>query len=156
MLKRIPAGTARKTGGRFAIVASCYNRRYVDALLRAAGRELRRGGADSIEVVRVPGAFEIPVVAAKLARERLPRLSAILCLGVILQGETSHARHIGDAVSHALAQLQIECRLPVIHGVYLFENEEQARVRCLGRTHNRGLEVARTALQMARVIARLG
>ena len=155
MLKRIPAGTVRQTGGRFAIVASCYNRRFVDALLRAARRELRRGGAASIEVVRVPGAFEIPVVAATLAHKRWPRLSAILCLGVIFQGETSHARHIGDAVSHALAQLQLDSRLPVIHGVYLFDHEEQARVRCLGRTHNRGREVARTALAMARVIGQL-
>ena len=156
MLKRITSRTGSKAGGRFAIVASCYNGRYVQALVRAARRELRHGGADSVEVVRVPGAFEIPVVAAKLARERTPPLSAILCLGVIFQGETSHARHIGDAVSHALAQLQLECRLPVIHGVYLFENQEQARIRCLGRTHNRGLEVARTALEMARVIARMG
>ena len=155
MLQRLSPRTRSKTGGRFAVVASSYNGRYVEALLRAARRELRRGGADSIEVVRVPGAFEIPVVVAKLAHERRPRLSAILCLGVIFQGETSHARQIGDAVSHALAQLQIECRLPVIHGVYLFENEGQARVRCLGKTHNRGVEVARTALAMARVIVRL-
>jgi len=156
MLKRITARTVRKAGGRFVIVASCYNRRYVDSLLRTARRELQRGGANHIDVIRVPGAFEIPVVAARLAREHWPPLSAIICLGVIFQGETSHARHIGDAVSHALAQLQLDCRLPVIHGVYVFDNEDQARVRCLGKTHNRGREVARTALEMARVVGRLG
>ncbi len=152
MLKPIAQRTSPATGGRFAIVASCYNGRYVDALLRAARSELRRGGAERIEVIRVPGAFEIPVVAARLAAERQPRPSAIVCLGVIFQGETSHARHIGDAVSHALARLQLEQRLPVIHGVYVFETEEQARARCLGRKHNRGLEVARTALEMARIV----
>jgi 6,7-dimethyl-8-ribityllumazine synthase len=155
MLKRVSSRTARRSGGHYVIVASRYNTRYVDALLRSARRELQRGGADRVEVIRVPGAFEIPAVAAKVALELAPRPSAVLCLGVIFQGETAHARQIGDAVSHALARLQIESRLPVIHGVYLFDNEEQARVRCLGRTHNRGLEVARTALEMARVMRQL-
>jgi 6,7-dimethyl-8-ribityllumazine synthase len=136
-------------------VASRYNARYVDALLRAARKELARAGAQRVQVVRVPGAFEIPAVAAALAAAPERRLSAILCLGVIFQGETTHARHIGDAVSHALVELQIRHRLPVIHGVYLFDDEVQARVRCLGAKHNRGIEVARTALEMARVMAGL-
>jgi 6,7-dimethyl-8-ribityllumazine synthase len=156
MLKRLSSQPPARTGGHYAIVASRYNPRYVDALLRAARRELRRGGADRIEVIRVPGAFEIPAVAARLALDRAPRPSAVLCLGVIFQGETAHARQIGDAVSQALARLQVKSRLPVIHGVYLFDNEAQARVRCLGRTHNRGLEVAHTALEMARVMRQLG
>jgi 6,7-dimethyl-8-ribityllumazine synthase len=155
MLKRLASRTARRTGGYFVIVASRYNARYVDALLRSARRELRQGGAERIQIIRVPGAFEIPAVAAKFALARAPRPSAVLCLGVIFQGETAHAGQIGDAVSQSLAHLQIESRLPVIHGVYLFDNEEQARVRCLGRTHNRGLEVARTALEMARVMRQL-
>ena len=84
-----------------------------------------------------------------------PVLSAILCFGVIFQGETSHARHIGDAVSHALAGIQVDYGIPVIHGVFVFENEEQARVRCLGKKHNRGTEAARTAVEMAGVIRQL-
>ena len=155
MLKTISPRSKRRSGGRFAIVASRYNDRYVAALLRTAKAELKAGGADAIEVFRVPGAFEIPAVAATLAEEAEPRYSAILCFGVIFQGETSHARQIGDAVSHALVELQIHHRLPVIHGVYLFDNEEQAKVRCLGREHNRGLEAARTALEMAQLMSRL-
>ncbi len=155
MLTKALPPRVRRSEGHFAIVASRYNRRYVDALLRNARRTLAAAGVRHVKVVRVPGAFEIPVVVAKLAQSHLPRLSAILCLGVIFQGETAHARHIGDAVSHALARLQTAHLIPVVHGVYLFGNEAQARVRCLGKEHNRGTEVARTALEMAEVIRAL-
>jgi 6,7-dimethyl-8-ribityllumazine synthase len=157
MLRRITSGQRSNQGGSYALVASDYNARYVDAMLRAAKAELIRAGA-KVKVVRVPGAFEIPVAAARLARMGFPRadrLSAILCLGVILRGETTHAAHIGEAVSHALMRIQVRHEIPVIHEVLLLENEEQARVRCLGRTHNRGTEAARTALRMAAVMDHL-
>ena len=150
MLKRIKTKSLRTSGGSFFIVASKYNGRYVDAMVKAAQRELKKAGA-KVSVVRVPGAFEVPAVAAKLAAQE-PKLAAILCLGVIFQGQTSHAQHIGWGVTHALAQIQIQHRIPVVHGVFVFEKEEQARVRCLGRTHNRGTEAAHTALEMARVM----
>ena len=95
-----------KSGGRFAIVASQYNARYVDGMLRAARTELKRAGADEVRVVRVPGAFEVPVVAGVLARQ-YPTWDAVICLGVILQGETSHAEHVGEAVTTALAQIAV-------------------------------------------------
>ena len=164
MLKRIPTKGTRGSGGSFAIVASRYNARYVDAMLRAAKTELKRAGAHRILVVRVPGAYEIPIVAAQLASRsagdatRHPppaRLSAIICLGVILRGETVHAAHIGAVVSQALMQIQLEHGVPVIHEVLLLENEQQAHARCLSRTHNRGTEAAQTALAMARVMATL-
>lgn len=139
----------------FAIVASKYNARYVDAMLRAAKAELKRGGAAEFKVVRVPGAFEIPAVAATLARSRVRPPAAILCFGVIFQGQTSHAQHVGWGVTHALAKIQVETGVPVIHGVFVFDQEEHARVRCLGRKHNRGLEAARAALEMAAVMADL-
>jgi 6,7-dimethyl-8-ribityllumazine synthase len=153
MLKKVKTNSAGKPGGRFAIVASSYNARYVDAMLRAAKRELKQAGAVT-KVVRVPGAYEIPVVAARWARE-VPTFDAIICLGVIFQGETAHAQHIGDAVSQALMQIQMDWELPVIHCVQLFGNEAQAKVRCLGRTHNRGREAAQTALSMAAVMQRI-
>lgn len=154
MLKRVKSRSVRKAGERFAIVASCYNTRYVDSMLRAARMELKRAGA-SVTVVRVPGAFEIPAVAARLASEASPPVAAVICLGVIFQGQTSHAQHIGWGVTHALAQIQVLQRLPVIHGVFVFEKEEHARVRCLGQKHNRGREAAQTALAMAAVMREL-
>src|SRR5213594_1422992 len=155
MLKPIRDKSLKTAVGRFAIVAAQYNARYVDAMLRLAKAEFKRAGVSGLEVVRVPGSFEIPVVAARLASIQDAPYSAIVCLGVIFQGQTSHAQHIGQAVSQALAQLQVRSGVPVIHAVLLFENEEQARVRCLGTKHNRGLEAARTALAMARVMERL-
>jgi 6,7-dimethyl-8-ribityllumazine synthase len=169
MLKPIKAKSFKAGEGRFAIVASQYNASYVDAMLEAAQAEFEGAGARSVEVVRVPGAYEIPVVAARLARAgragsslkpRSPRgerpFCAIVCLGVILRGETVHAAHIGEAVSRALMKIQLRYELPVIHEVLLLENEAQARARCLDPKHNRGREAAQTALAMAQVMAGLG
>jgi 6,7-dimethyl-8-ribityllumazine synthase len=153
MLKRVKRGKRRPVDGTFAIVASRYNATYVDAMLRAARATLQEAKA-KVRIVRVPGAFEIPAVAAKLAASRRPP-SAIICLGVIFQGETPHAQHIGWGVTHALAAVQVQQRIPVIHGVFLFEKEKHARVRCLGEKHNRGTEAAQTALDMARVMGGL-
>ena len=155
MLKAVKRTKTRRAGGRFAIVASKYNARYVDAMLRAARECLGGSGAEKILIVRVPGAYEIPVVAARLARAHTPPLSAIICLGVILRGATTHAQHIAEAVSNTLSQLQALHEIPIIHEVLLLENEQQARERCLGRGHNRGAEAAQTALEMARVMKAL-
>jgi 6,7-dimethyl-8-ribityllumazine synthase len=156
MLQTIQSKKTQSRGGNFAIVASRYNARYVDAMLRAAKTEILRAGG-TVQIVRVPGAYEIPVVAAKLARQSTlnSQLSAIICLGVILRGATTHAQHIGEAVSNALVQIQIEYEVPVIHEVLLLENESQARERCLDKKHNRGTEAAQTALEMARVMKSL-
>ncbi len=158
MLKAVTRKTIRASEAGFAIVASQYNARYVDAMLLSAKAELRRAGVKHVRIVRVPGAYEIPVVASRLARTASAdgsALSAIICLGVILRGETVHAAHIGEAVSQALMQIQLQHEVPVIHEVLLLENESQARVRCLGRKHNRGAEAAQTALAMAHVMGRL-
>ncbi len=165
MLKPIKAKTFRAGNARFAIVASQYNDKYVDAMLAAAKAELERAGAKEVQVVRVPGAYEIPVVVARLARaasanesritHHASRLSAIICLGVILRGETVHAAHIGEAVSRALMELQLQYEVPVIHEVLLLENEAQAQARCLDPKHSRGREAAQTALAMAQVMAGL-
>jgi len=156
MLKPIAKGRKKlQDAGRFAIVAAKYNPEFTDALVRSAEAELRKGGATHIQIVRVPGSFEVPVVAAKLARTGLPRLDAIICFGAILRGQTTHAQQIADAVGVALAQIQVAHEVPIIHGVLLFENEEQARERCLGKRHNRGMEAGRVALEMAQVMRSL-
>ncbi len=153
MLKAVRKTKATKAGGSFAIVASRYNAKYVDGMLNAAARELKRAGA-KVRIVRVPGAYEIPVVTARLSATN-PKPSAIICLGVILRGETTHAQHIGEAVSQALMQIQLQHSVPVIHEVLLLENKQQAEARCLDPKHNRGVEAAQTALEMARVMAAL-
>jgi 6,7-dimethyl-8-ribityllumazine synthase len=165
MLTRIKRKTVTAGAGRFAIVASQYNPRYVQAMVNAARAELKRAGVKAVEVVRVPGAYEIPLVASRLARTHTQHatrgmlnatgLSAIICLGVIIRGETAHAAHIGEAVSRALMDIQLRHEIPVVHEVLLLENEAQARARCLGRTHNRGAEAAQTALRMAEVMRRV-
>src|ERR1051325_6828258 len=98
---------------RFAIVAAKYNAIYVDALVEAAEKELKRAGAARPKVIRVPGSFEIPVVAAILAHEK-PGYAAIICFGAILRGATTHADHIAQGVTHALANLQLSSRIPII------------------------------------------
>jgi 6,7-dimethyl-8-ribityllumazine synthase len=157
MLKPVPSKSFKAGRAHFAIVASRYNGRYVEAMVRAARAELKRAGARQVEVVRVPGAYEIPVVAARMARtgsSQTSRFAAIICLGVILRGETVHAALIGEAVSRALMELQLKYEVPVVHEVLLLENEQQARARCLTKTHNRGAEAAQTALAMATVMER--
>ena len=156
MLKKASKTKASAAPGtRVAIVASRYNARYVNSMLRAAKAELAKAKV-AAEVVRVPGAFEIPAVASALARRLTNPIDAIVCLGVILRGETTHAENIAQAVTGALAQLQVEHSLPVIHEVLLLENVQQARERCLDARHNRGIEAARTAIEMTRVMRRVG
>src|SRR5687767_3149216 len=118
MLRKNPKQKLKIAGGRFAIVASKYNGRYVNAMVQAAKAELEKAKAETIKIVRLPGAFEIPVVTAKLAQSS-PGFSAVICLGVILRGATTHAQHIGEAVSNALVQIQIHSGIPIIHEVLL-------------------------------------
>ena len=139
-------------GFHVAIVAAEYNARYVNGMLKAAEKYLKEQGA-AITVVRVPGAFEIPVVAAHFAREE--EVHAVICLGLILEGVTAHADHIGKAVTDALVLLQINHRLPVIHEVLLVKELEHAKVRCLSEEHNKGTEAAQTALKMCQVMRKL-
>ena len=148
----------RKNSGaglRIAIVASRYNEVHVDGMLNAARQHLVQAGA-SIEEVRVPGAFEIPVAVACLLRRSANKPHAVLCLGVIWVGETLHAQHIGEAVTSALMGLQVGAAIPCIHEVLTVSSDEQARARCLDPKTNRGLEAAATALEMGRLVRDLG
>jgi 6,7-dimethyl-8-ribityllumazine synthase len=138
---------AAKTGGHYAIIASSYNAKYVDSMLAAAEKTL--------EAVRVPGAYEIPLIAAKLAHCETHRPDAIICLGVIIQGATAHADHIGEAITMALTQLQLEFHVPIIHEVLLVDREADAKKRCLDPKFNKGIEAAQCAMEMVEVLHQL-
>ena len=155
MLKQTDKGVKAKAPNRVVIVASAYNAKYVDGMLDSALKVLSESGAGEVELVRVPGAFEIPVVVAKIARRKRNQPPVIICLGLILRGETTHAEHIGMTVSRLLGEIAVETGVPVIHEVLLLENESQARRRCLHVRTNRGSEAAHTALNIAHTIRSL-
>jgi 6,7-dimethyl-8-ribityllumazine synthase len=138
----------------FSIVASLFNERYVQGLIDHASEELKSLSPNAtISLYRVPGAFEIPIVVRELALQK--KVDAILALGVILQGKTSHAQNLARSVTDALQQIALERGIPVINAVLSLETEEQARERCLGSEINRGTEAARAAIGIASVMGDL-
>jgi 6,7-dimethyl-8-ribityllumazine synthase len=136
----------------FCIVASRFNAHYVDGLIDHATQELRALAPDAtISLHRVPGSFEIPVVVRELARQN--KSDAIIACGVILQGETDHAQNLSRSVTDALQRIATEHGVPVINVVLSFDNEKQARARCLENKINRGTEAARAAVEIAKVLS---
>jgi 6,7-dimethyl-8-ribityllumazine synthase len=139
---------------RFAIVASQFNARYVQGLVDHAEKELRSlASSAAISIHRVPGSFEIPVVVRELARRK--RADAIIACGVIMQGETNHAKNLARSVTDALQRIAVDHGVPVINVVLSFDNEDQARERCLENRINRGSEAARAAIEIASVMSEL-
>jgi 6,7-dimethyl-8-ribityllumazine synthase len=137
---------------RFAIIASQFNSEYVQGLVDHAVSELRALAPPAqVDLHQVPGAFEIPIVARELARNK--RVDAILALGVIIQGKTDHAQLVARSVTDALQRIAIEDGVPIIDAVLSLKNETQARERCLEDEMNRGTEAARAAVHMANLIA---
>jgi 6,7-dimethyl-8-ribityllumazine synthase len=135
-----------------AIVASQYNTEFSDGLTSHCQKELAILLPDSpIQLYQVPGAFEIPLLVQELAERGA--YNAIIALGVIIQGETAHARLVGESVTRALLDIGLRLRVPVIHEVLLLENESQARKRCLEEELNRGTEAARVAVRMIQSVA---
>lgn len=156
MLKTNSKRKRRLPDGQMAIVAARYNPKFVDGMLEAALKEFAAAGIQDVEVYRVPGSYEIPVVAAQLLARGPARPEAIICLGVIIQGETAHAHHIGTAITDALMGLQVRHGTPVVHEVLLVQNESQAEARCLDRGTNRGAEAAQTAIDMVQLFREHG
>src|SRR5262249_52514930 len=138
----------------FCIVASRFNAQYVQGLVDHATNELRGLAPDAtISLHRVPGAFEIPVVVRELATRE--SADAIIACGVILKGETNHAQNLSRSVTDALQRIAVEEAVPVINVVLSFDNEDQARARCLENKVNRGTEAARAAVEIANVLSEL-
>jgi len=139
---------------RFAIVASQFNAQYVQGLVDHAEKELRSlASSAAISIHRVPGSFEIPVVVRELARRK--RADAIIACGVIMQGETNHAKNLARSVTDALQRIAVDHGVPVINVVLSFDNEDQGRERCLENRINRGTEAARAAIEIASVMSEL-
>ena len=155
MTKESPSRPATaKTKRTFEIVASRFNAHYVDALVDHATQELHALAPDAtVSLHRVPGAFEIPVVVRELASRRAG--DAIIACGVILQGETNHAQNLSRSVTDALQRIAVQEAVPVINVVLSFDNEDQARARCLENKINRGTEAARAAVEIANVLSEL-
>jgi 6,7-dimethyl-8-ribityllumazine synthase len=140
---------------RFAIVAAQWNRGVTDKLLAGAVAGLTEAGVaeDRIDVARVPGSWEIPLAARRLADSG--RYAAVLCLGAVVRGETSHDQHINRGVSLALMDIALGADVPVLFGVLTCDTMEQALARAGGTHGNKGRECAEAALHMAGLLKNL-
>jgi 6,7-dimethyl-8-ribityllumazine synthase len=142
-------GKLNAKGMKFGVVVSRFNNLVTDRLLEGALEGLKSHGADdeNIEIVRVPGAFEIPLLAEKMAATG--RYDALVCLGAVIRGDTPHFEYISDAVTRGIGQVILKHRVPVSFGVLTTNNVEQALERAGSKTENKGFEAALTAIEMA-------
>jgi 6,7-dimethyl-8-ribityllumazine synthase len=140
---------------RFAIVASRFNEFVVDRLVDGAIDALVRHGASekNLEIVRVPGAFEMPLAVRRLAQTR--RYDAIVALGAVVRGQTSHFDIVAGENASGLSRVQLESGVPVGNGVLTTESMEQAIDRAGGKAGNKGAEAALAALEMANLLKRI-
>lgn len=136
-------------GLRFAIVVSRFNRPITEKLLDAAQRTLADHGAQDVDIAWVPGAFEIPPVARRLARSG--RYDAVICLGCVIKGETAHFEHVSREAASGIAAAASETGVPVIYQVLSVYDPAQAVARVTDEW-NRGREGALAAIEMARLL----
>ena len=148
-------GALRAEGLQFAIVASRWNDLIVSRLVGGAQEALRRLGAneDHIVTVRVPGSFEIPLVAKKLATSG--KYDAIICVGAIIRGETPHYDYLAADVTKGISAVALETGVPVAYGVITADTVEQALDRAGVKAGNKGFEAAMTAIEMANLLKEL-
>jgi 6,7-dimethyl-8-ribityllumazine synthase len=140
---------------RFAFVAARFNDFVVEPLIRGALDALKRHGASEkqIEIVRVPGAFDIPIVARKLALSR--RYDALLALGAVVRGQTPHFDYVAGECASGLARIALESGVPIAFGVLTTDTMEQAVDRAGGKGGNKGADAALAAIEMANLLRRL-
>jgi 6,7-dimethyl-8-ribityllumazine synthase len=148
-------GNLKADGRKFAIVVSRFNSFISDKLLDGALDSLKRSGTQDtdIDVVRVPGAFEIPLIAKKLAGSQ--KYDAVICLGAVIRGATPHFEVVVNEVSKGAAHVGLETGVPVLFGVLTTENIEQAIERSGTKAGNKGAEVAVAAIEMANLVANI-
>ena|SRR3989304_441612 len=143
------------TGRKFAIIVSRFNEFITKRLLEAAENTLVRHGVDpeDIEIVWVPGSFEIPLAANKVAEKR--KVDAIICLGCIIRGDTIHFELVAGETARNISQIPLITGVPTIFGVITTENIEQAIERAGGKMGNKGAESALAAIEMASIIDKI-
>ena len=147
---RIPTSGRHK----LAIVASQFNPEYTDGMVESTIDELAIVVPSArVDLIRVPGAFEIPLATKLVLENEEP--TAVICLGLILEGETAHAELVATSVTDQLLKLSLQYNTPVVHEVLLVETHEQAHARCLGVEMNRGVDAARAAASMMDVCKEL-
>ena len=143
-------------GKRFAVVVSRWNELVTKELLEGALEVFRRHGDPEVEVIQVPGTWEIPVTVRVLLTRTHNRPDAVVALGCILQGQTPHAKLLGADVGSALMGLQVETGVPVAWGVLTPDTQEQALERSGLKHGNKGREAAEAAIEMADVVEQIG
>jgi 6,7-dimethyl-8-ribityllumazine synthase len=148
-------GLPTATGCRFAIIVPRFNADVTEGLLRGARSALAQAAVneDDITVVRVPGAFEIPVTALRLAKTR--QFDAVIALGCLIKGDTMHFEYIAAATSQGIIDVSLTTGVPVAFGVLTTLNDEQAMDRAVAGPGNKGGEAARAAIEMATLLRRL-
>ena len=148
-------GTLTAPDGRLALVVARYNDSITAKLLSGALEALRERGVrdDAVDVAWVPGAFEIPLVAQRMAHGG--KYAAVICLGAVIRGETTHDQHINRALSLALADIAVRSGVPVLFGVLTCDTLEQAIHRSGGNVGNKGSECALAALEMVSLLKTL-
>ena len=141
--------------GRFAIVVGRFNALVTESLLAGCKDAFNRHGvsADSIDVARVPGSFEIPLVARKLADGG--RYAAVVCLGCVIRGETAHFDHVAGQAAAGIMQAALTTGVPVIFGVLTTDSVEQALNRAGLKGGNKGADAAMAAIEMVNLLSRL-
>jgi len=152
---RVFAGNLNAPSAALAIVVARYNESITRNLLSGALAALNEHGVgdEKIDVAWVPGAFEIPLVAERMARSG--RYAAVICLGAVIRGETTHDQHINRAVSAGLAEAGLASGVPVLFGVLTCDTLEQAIHRSGGNVGNKGRECALAALEMVNLLEQL-
>lgn len=137
---------------KFCIIISRFNDFIGSKLLSGAIDELKRHGVsdENIDIVKVPGAFEIPLAAMKFAKTK--KYNAIITLGAIIRGATSHYEHVSAELSKGIAQVSLQTEVPVIFGVLTTENIEQAIERAGTKAGNKGSDAAKAAIEMANLL----
>jgi 6,7-dimethyl-8-ribityllumazine synthase len=149
------AGNLTAAGLRFGVVISRFNSFITERLLDGALDALQRAGAanDQIEIMRVPGAFELPIAAKKLAESKRP--DAIICIGCVLRGETSHYEHVSNEVARGIQLAQMDTGVPIAFCVLTCDTLEQAIDRAGLKSGNKGFEAGLAAVEMGNLSRQL-